>query len=92
MPGALFPSVGTHVSQILERLCVNRQLRSDQHAHAEQSYGAVTDWLAADGSSVSPFQPLLHPQGSLAADPTVKPIYQNEFDLDVVCRLIVTGT
>ena len=87
MATAELASASTLLSQILDRLCINLQLSPDQFARATESYGAVTTWLAAPESSVNRHSPLLYPQGSLALDTTVRPIYQNEFDLDVVCRL-----
>jgi hypothetical protein len=87
MATAELASSSTHLSHILNQLCVNIQLSPDQLTRATESYGAVTTWLAAPESAVSCHAPLLYPQGSLALDTTVRPIYQNEFDLDVVCRL-----
>ena len=81
------PPVQFDLQPILNRLCVNLQLNETQVAKAQQSYGSVTTWLADKKSIVFPYSPLLYPQGSLLLDTTVRPIYQIEFDLDVVCVL-----
>lgn len=62
-------------------------MNATQFERAEQSYDGVTNWLAADESPLSGFDPLLYPQGSLLLDTTVRPIRQAEFDLDLVCVL-----
>jgi hypothetical protein len=87
MATAFDTSAPPSISRILERMCVNLQLSIDQVDQATQSYGAITEWLTAEGSKVRQFAPLLFPQGSLALDTTVRPVHQNQFDLDIVCRL-----
>jgi hypothetical protein len=87
MVTAMVPSIEFSLEHILDRLCANLQLSETQIEKANQSYGEITDWLADAKSSVFRYAPVLHPQGSLLLDTTVRPIYQIEFDLDVVCIL-----
>jgi len=87
MVTAVLPSVEFDLERILDRLCVNLQLNETQVNKAQQNYESVTTWLADENSIVFPYFPLLYPQGSLLLDTTVRPIYQIEFDLDVVCVL-----
>jgi hypothetical protein len=87
MATAVVPSVEFDLEHILDRMCANLQLSETQVEKANQSYGEVTDWLADAKSRVFCYAPVLHPQGSLLLDTTVRPIHQVEFDLDVVCIL-----
>jgi hypothetical protein len=89
MVTAVLSSVGFDLERILDRLCVNLQLSETQVARSQQSYGSITSWLAAESSPLFAYSPLLHPQGSQLFDTTVRPIHQIEFDLDVVCVLIM---
>ncbi|MGA2705300.1 MAG: nucleotidyltransferase [Isosphaeraceae bacterium] len=79
------------LSQILERICINLQLRPDQVERATEGYSGVTTWLGAEGSLIEEFSPYLFPQGSLRLDTTVRPIKKTEFDLDIVCKLDIRG-
>jgi len=56
-------------------------------ADAQQSYEAVTAVLAKAGMPVAPHLPFMFAQGSMRLGTTVKPIGQDEHDLDVVCLL-----
>ena len=75
------------ISGILDEVTIGLQLNQTQKGRAKQSYNGVTDWLAADGSDIGPYNPWLFPHGSLAQDTTVHPISRSEFDLDIICRV-----
>ncbi len=86
MIGDYLPS-DWQLSEILELLTEGLQLTGTQDKRARTAYGAVTDWLSANGSPMACFNPHLFPQGSLRLGTTVRPIRQSEFDLDVICLL-----
>src|SRR6185437_3533443 len=67
------------------------QLTANQYARASQHYSAVADWLEGSGSSLARFQPQIYPQGSMALETTLRPISQEEYDLDLVCQMLSTG-
>lgn len=83
------PDFSRGISEVLELLTHRVQLTETQHQRAEQAYGNVTKWLAADEGGIGRFSPDLFPQGSLRLGTTVKPIARSEFDLDIVCLLSV---
>lgn len=72
--------------QTLDRLCDELDLSSSRYQQAQERYEAVGDWLAgSDDSFLS--SAMIYPQGSIALGTTVKPLNQNEFDVDLVCFL-----
>lgn len=76
----------------LERICVLSELTSTQYQNAEEKYNAVGAWLAARGSSLAPFAPVVYPQGSMLLGTTVRPYNSlHEYDLDLVCQLHYCG-
>jgi hypothetical protein len=48
-------------------------------------------YLCESGTSMAPYKPWLYPQGSANLGLTVKPDYDNEFDFDVICQLILAN-
>ena len=72
---------------LLELLCTNLQLTESQDLRARGHYGAVSRWLAADGSFLRVYSPHIYPQGSQRLGTTTRPVGRDEFDLDAVCKL-----
>ena len=60
-----------------------------QHARAVGHYEAVGDYLAERGSPLEKFSPLVFAQGSMAIGTATKPVGRDEFDLDLMCRLLI---
>lgn len=81
-----------HLSYILEIICNKLQISNEQHASAEEKYSAVGKWLAASDSPLYNFQPLIFPQGSFRIGTTVKPITDDDYDIDLVCHLQKDGS
>ncbi len=82
-------SDNVQLDAILDHLVRAVQLTQTQHEDARQKYGAVGRWLSAENSDVRAFDPQIFPQGSLLIDTTVRPWARSEFDLDLVCLLLV---
>lgn len=76
---------------LLAEVARSLQLTPDQYRLAAEHYGAVTRWLAADGSPLADYQPWIYPQGSMALETTVRPRTREEYDLDLVCEMQPTG-
>lgn len=75
---------------ILEEICQELELTDTQFAQARQAYEAVAQWLADSND------PLLHAvsvylQGSGALGTSVKPIGQDEFDVDLIAFAIAAS-
>lgn len=77
----------TLLDDILLRICAKLQLTPTQQAMAQDRYLAAGRWVAAEGSTLSRYNPQIFPQGSLRIGTTVKPLAQEEFDLDFVLQL-----
>lgn len=76
---------------LLAQVARSLQLTPEQHRLAAEHYGAVSRWLAADGSPLAPYRPWIYPQGSMALETTVRPRSREEYDLDLVCEMQPTG-
>ena len=68
---------------VLERLCERLEPSSTQADRAKTSYEAVGQWLA-DAEDDWLASSRIYLQGSTALGTTVKPIGQNEHDVDLV--------
>jgi Second Messenger Oligonucleotide or Dinucleotide Synthetase domain len=82
----IFQSSGW-LDDILIRICVALQLTPTQYTVAEAHYIAVSKWLAANESPLASVSQEIFPQGSLRIGTTVRPWWQEEYDLDLVLRL-----
>jgi len=79
------------LSEILEILCIELEISRSQYEDAKQKYGAVGAWLNAEYSELAESEPEIYPQGSFSLGTTVKPLGQEEFDIDLVCELQNSG-
>jgi len=82
-----FPSKEHQLDELLQRICRELQITKTQHEQAETSYMAVAKWLSDDKERFPDIDINIYPQGSLRIGTTVRPILQQEFDLDLVCEL-----
>ncbi len=87
MSQVLMASENVQFDFLLEEVARNLQLTPTQFNDAEGKYKAVGNWLGADDSPITFFDPLIYPQGSMSLRTTVKPRAQDEFDLDLVCLM-----
>ena len=74
--------------EIFETLGETLDITETQYDAAVSSYRAVGDWLAKPESSLAPYNPLIHPQGSFMLGTMIKPICdEDDLDIDLVCEL-----
>lgn len=75
-------------SEILETLGETLDITETQYKVAVSSYGAVGEWLAKPESLLSPYKPIIRPQGSFMLGTMIKPICEDDdLDIDLVCEL-----
>lgn len=75
-------------SEILETLGETLDITVTQYKAAVSSYGAVGEWLAKPESLLSPYKPIIRPQGSFMLGTMIKPICEDDdLDIDLVCEL-----
>lgn len=72
---------------LLDGICRAIQLSPTLYEDAETKYEAVADWLARAGSPLARFDPVVFPQGSVRIGTTVRPLDQDEYDVDLVLLL-----
>ncbi|MFC5464030.1 nucleotidyltransferase [Lederbergia graminis] len=78
---------GNQMEELLQRICSEIQISTNQHEQAETSYKAVAKWLSDDVERFQDVEIDIYSQGSLRIGTTVQPIRKQEFDLDLVCEL-----
>jgi hypothetical protein len=75
------------LARLLEMIAEELDITDAQYAKAEEHYQAVGGWLDEEDSSLHPYSPKVYAQGSMALGTVVKPVGQDEFDIDLVCEL-----
>lgn len=78
------------ISQILDALSEELDVSPAKYREAEAHYESVGQWLDADDSNLAGSQPSIYPQGSFALGTAVKPLGNEEYDVDAVCLLQLT--
>ena len=76
-----------HVSQVLRDLADTLDVPPSKYDEARQHYKAVGDWLGEEGSELVAFHPQIYAQGSFALGTAVRPLGEDEYDVDAVCLL-----
>jgi len=71
------------IEDLLNRIGVSLQISDSKHEEVSGHYEAVGNWLAED-EDLEHLNPTVYPQGSFAIGTTVKPIGQQEHDVDLV--------
>jgi hypothetical protein len=74
----------------LELICQELELTDTQFLDAKRKYEAVGNWLES-GGTIRFYGPHIIPQGSISLGTTVRPIGRDDFDIDLVCKLIYAG-
>ena len=81
---------------LLDRLLIagaeELDLTPTQHARAVGHYEAVGEYLAERGSPLERYSPTVFAQGSMAIDTATKPVGRDEFDLDLMCQLLIRSS
>jgi len=72
---------------ILNDLAEELDVPPSKYEQAKARYGAVGNWLEAPDSPLNPYKPVIYPQGSFALGTVIRPIGDEDYDVDVVCRL-----
>ena len=75
------------LNRILRDLSSELDVPPSKYREATEHYEAVGAWLDADDSELARYQPSIYPQGSFALGTVVKPLSDEEYDVDAVCLL-----
>ncbi|HOX77701.1 MAG TPA: nucleotidyltransferase [Bacteroidales bacterium] len=77
------------LNEIFEEISNNLDITESQFKKAVESYTAVGNWLSDDESSLSPYKPMIKPQGSFLLGTMIRPLLEtDELDVDLVCQLV----
>ena len=76
--------------RILNDLAVEIDVPPSKYQEAKGRYDAVGRWLEEEDSALAPFNPAISPQGSFALGTAVRPLGDDDYDVDAVCLLQLT--
>ncbi len=74
-------------SRLLALTADGLDLTASQYDAAVKGYTSVGEWLGKPDSNLAKYKPVVYPQGSIALGTSVRPLGQEEFDIDAVCQL-----
>ena len=75
------------LNRILRDLADEIDVPPSKYREAKEHYDAVGAWLGDDDSDLAPHDPTIYPQGSFALGTAVRPLGDDEYDVDAVCLL-----
>ena len=78
------------LNRILTDLAAELDVPPSKYREATEHYNAVGAWLDADDSELARYELSIYPQGSFALGTAVKPLGDEEYDVDAVCLLQLT--
>ena len=76
--------------RILTDLAEQLDVPPSKYREAKERYDAVGTWLGAEDSELACYEPSIYPQGSFALGTAVKPLGDEDYDVDAVCLLQLT--
>jgi hypothetical protein len=83
----MITEVQKQLSIIMGSISEELDIPESKYEDAKQKYEAVGNWLGNSSSELSEYNPKIFPQGSFRLGTCVKPIGQDEYDIDLVCKL-----
>jgi hypothetical protein len=85
LTGLVKPGHDLFLVGLLDRVCEALEPTEPQHAEAKKRYETVGDWIA--DSEIPAFRTArIFPQGSFAIGTVIRPLREQEFDVDLVCH------
>ncbi|GGH05097.1 nucleotidyltransferase [Glycocaulis albus] len=77
----------TH-EEVLQQLHAGIDMPLEIYEEIIEKYESISNWLDRPDSSISQFDPMVAPQGSVRLGTANRPIAENdEYDVDLICRL-----
>jgi hypothetical protein len=75
------------LNQLFRDLAEELDVPPSKYEEAKEHYDAVGEWLAEDDSELATYEPAIYPQGSFALGTAVRPLGDEDYDVDAVCLL-----
>lgn len=76
-----------YLNQLFFEISEKLDLTDSQANSIEKSYNAVADWFNRNDSKLKIYDILIYPQGSMKLGTVVKPLVDDDYDIDMVCLL-----
>lgn len=75
------------LSRIFNDMADELDVPPSKYEDAKARYDTVGAWLGDDDSALAPYNPVISPQGSFALGTAVRPLGDDDYDVDAVCEL-----
>ena len=79
------------LDRLLADIAIRIQLSRTDYDKAVRRYESISDWIEREASLLRGCVELFYPQGSMAIGATIAARGTDEFDIDVVVQLLLTG-
>lgn len=74
------------LNKLLSELSDEIDITDSQEGAIKRAYNGVADWLNQNGADISKHDVHIFPQGSMMYGTAIKPIDENDYDIDLVCE------
>ena len=74
------------LNRLLSELADEIDITESQEGAIKRAYNAVADWLNKNDAEISKHDVYIFPQGSMMYGTAIKPIDENDYDIDLVCE------
>ena len=74
------------LNKLLCELADELDITDSQEGAIKRAYNAVADWLNKNDAEISKHDVHIFPQGSMMYGTAIKPIDENDYDIDLVCE------
>lgn len=72
---------------ILNDLAEELDVPPSKYEEAKGKYNTIGEWLNSEDSNIAIYEPEIYPQGSFALGTAIKPLGDDDYDVDAVCLL-----
>jgi hypothetical protein len=73
------------INEILSEIATQLDITESQKSAVERAYNGMADWLNQTSASIDKHDIIIFPQGSIKLGTVVKPINEDDYDVDLVC-------
>lgn len=73
------------INEIISEVANQLDITDSQKGAVERAYNSMADWLNQSSASIDKHDIIIFPQGSIKLGTVVKPINEDDYDIDLVC-------
>ena len=74
------------LNKLLSELADEIDITDSQEGAIKRAYNGIADWLNQNDADISQHDVYIFPQGSMMYGTAIKPIDENDYDIDLVCE------